>query len=122
MITETFEGSELIGVTVESLDGVITVDGEEIGEGDAPLELVVPVPPTPSPGLGGGLGSVIAGGAQQAQENRAAAAGQQQISPPSTGDAGLAPKSKNLFLIAGVIGLVLVGASGLMASHRKGSP
>ncbi len=42
--------------------------------------------------LGAGLGVIIAGGARTARENReaAAAAAQQQISPPSTGDAGLA--------------------------------
>ncbi len=47
---------------------------------------------TVRPSLGGGLGAVIAGGAQQARENReaAAAAAQQAVSPPSTGDAGLA--------------------------------
>ncbi len=40
--------------------------------------------------VGGGLGAVIAAGARTARENRAAAAAvQQQISPPSTGDAGL---------------------------------
>lgn len=51
----------------------------------------------PQPSLvGGGLGPVIAAGAQQARENRearAVAAVQQQpavISPPNTGDAGLA--------------------------------
>ncbi len=86
LITETFDGSELLSVTVESLDGVITVDGQDVGEGDAPLEVVEP----PAVNLGAGLGAVIAGGAQQARENRETAAAQQQISPPSTGDAGLA--------------------------------
>ena len=55
-------------------------------------ELSIPTPTaTPRPALGGGLGVIIAG-AQTARDNRATAAAgaQQTISPPSTGDAGLA--------------------------------
>ncbi len=64
-------------------------------ENDANVAVAIaePTPPDPArPSLGGALGAVVVGGAQQARENRAAAAAaaQQQISPPSTGDAGLA--------------------------------
>ena len=61
-------------------------------EDDASVAVAI-AEPTPTataqPSLGGALGAVVVGGAQQARENRAAAA-RQAISPPSTGDADLA--------------------------------
>ena len=77
--------------TVEA-DATDEVGNSGTREDDASVAVAI-AEPTPTatarPSLGGALGAVVVGGAQQARENRAAAA-QQSISPPSTGDAGLA--------------------------------